>query len=87
MSWMLTHHMTHVCLPLVPIKTGKESLQPSKICIRINYKDQLCGFPGDSAVKNPSANARDMGSIPDPGDPTCHKATKPIHHTTEARTP
>ena len=25
------------------------------------------GFPGGSVVKNPPANARDTGSIPDPG--------------------
>ena len=25
------------------------------------------GFPGDSVVKNPPANARDMGLIPGPG--------------------
>ena len=25
------------------------------------------GFPGGSVVKNPPANAGDMGSIPDPG--------------------
>ena len=28
----------------------------------------MMGFPGDSAVKNPPANARDMGSIPGSGD-------------------
>ena len=27
------------------------------------------GFPGGSVVKNPPANAGDMGSIPDPGRP------------------
>ena len=26
----------------------------------------LVGFPGGSVVKNPSASARDMGSIPEP---------------------
>ena len=30
-------------------------------------KNLQLGFPPDSAIKNPSANARDMGSIPDPG--------------------
>ena len=27
------------------------------------------GFPGGQVVKNPPANAGDMGSIPDPGRP------------------
>ena len=30
-------------------------------------KGQLRDFPGDSVVKSPPANARDMGSIPDLG--------------------
>ena len=30
----------------------------------------ILGFPGGSLVKNPPDNARDMGSIPDPG--RCH---------------
>ena len=30
-------------------------------------KDQWPGFPGGSVVKNPPADARDRGSIPDPG--------------------
>ena len=34
-------------------------------------------FPGHSVVKSPPANAGDMGSIPDPEDPTCLEATKP----------
>ena len=38
------------------------------------------GFPGGSVVKNPPANARDMGLILDPGDPTCCRAAKPMHH-------
>ena len=29
-------------------------------------------------MKNPPANAGDMGSIPDPEDPTCHSAIKPV---------
>ena len=30
----------------------------------------LKGLPGGAVVKNPPANAGDMGSIPDPEDPT-----------------
>ena len=29
--------------------------------------DKILGFPGGSVVKNPPANAGDMGSIPAPG--------------------
>ena len=36
-----------------------------------------CGFPGGPVVKNKPASAGDMGSIPGPEDPTCHRATKP----------
>ena len=34
-------------------------------------------FPGGAVVKNPPANAGDTGSSP---APTCHRATKPVHH-------
>jgi len=34
------------------------------------------GFPGGSVVKNPSANAGDMGSTPDPGRSKYLGATK-----------
>ena len=45
----------------------------------------LRGFLGDSVVKDPPANAEDMGLIPDLGrsripDHMVHKATKPVHH-------
>ena len=38
-------------------------------------------FPGGPVVKNPPANAGEMGSIPGSGnqDPTCHGATKPSY--------
>ena len=32
-----------------------------------------------SVVKNLRVNAGDTGSIPDPGDPICHKATELVH--------
>ena len=41
-------------------------------------KWQTPGFLGGSGVNNPSTNAGDMGSIPDPGG--CHRATKPMCH-------
>ena len=38
------------------------------------------GFPDSSVVKNPPANARNMGLILDPVSPTFLAATKPVHH-------
>ena len=32
-------------------------------------KNEWQGFPGGAVVKNPPANAGDMGSIPSPGRP------------------
>ena len=44
-------------------------------------------FPGSPAVKNPPANAEDMGSIPGPGRfHTFRGATKPVATTTDACT-
>ena len=40
----------------------------------------ICDFPGSTMAKNLPANARDMGSILVREDPTCHGATKPMHH-------
>ena len=37
-------------------------------------------FPGGTVVKNPPANAGDMGSSLIQEDPTCCGATKPVHH-------
>ena len=37
-------------------------------------------FPGGSVVKNPPANAGDMGSIPGLGISCVRQATKPVHH-------
>jgi len=38
------------------------------------------GFPGDSVVKNPPANAGGTGSTPLREDPTCQGAMRPVHH-------
>ena len=37
-------------------------------------------FPGGTVVKNPSANAGDMGSIPGPGRSHLRGTTKPVCH-------
>ena len=46
-------------------------------------KRRIEGFPAGSVVKNLPANAGDTGFDPWSirEDPTCHKATKPVHHS------
>ena len=48
--------------------------------LSLKKKSQLRDFPGGAVIKNPPANAGDMGSSPVWEDPTCHGATKPMHH-------
>ena len=43
-------------------------------------KNDWRGFPGGAVVKNPPAYAGDTGLSPGQEDPTCHGATKPVHH-------
>ena len=38
-----------------------------KLFVSASLKHQLWGFPGGSVVKNPPANAGDVGLIPGPG--------------------
>ena len=64
--------------------THWENVLPLKnilmVALNLSYCIKYMGFPGGSVVKNPPANARDMGLILDPGDPTCCRAAKPMHH-------
>ena len=41
---------------------------------------QEADFPGGAVVKNLPINAGDRGSSSGPGDPMCHRATKPVRH-------
>ena len=43
-------------------------------------KSNVPVFPGDSVVKNPPANAGDMGLTPGLGNLKCRGATKPVIH-------
>ena len=36
-------------------------------CLSVKYKITFSGFPGGAVVKDPPANAGDMGSSPGPG--------------------
>ena len=55
---------------------GTGSLQPLRT-LRLQIKKEKEGFPGGAVVKNPPANARDMGSSP---GLEYHGATKPVRH-------
>ena len=45
-----------------------------------NAFNRLLGFPGGAVVKNPPANAGAWVQVLVWEDPTCHRATKPMHH-------
>ena len=47
---------------------------------QMHSKEVFQGFPGGTMVKNPPANAGDMGSSPGLEYPTCRRATKPMCH-------
>ena len=47
----------------------------------MSLKRKRQGFSGGSVVRDPPASAGDRGSIPDPEDSTCLRASKPIHHS------
>ena len=53
-----------------------------KLKIEIPYRD----FPGGAVVKNPPANAGNMGLSLVLEDPTCLGATKPVSHNYRAYT-
>ena len=59
--------------------TYKETL-----LVSASLKNQLWGFPGGSVVKNPPANAGDVGLVPAQGRCTSRAATRPLHHSCRA---
>ena len=58
----------------VTLQTLLESISENGSSLKINYR----GFPGGSVVNLP-ANTGDMGSTLIWEDPTCCRATKPVH--------
>ena len=84
----IQHHLRQKILTVVtqePMPMNSKMLElrdrPDQL---FHFKDsnpKAWGFPGSSEVKNPPANAGDEGLIPDRGSPTCHRATKPVHHS------
>ena len=52
----------------------------------LRNKSKLTVFPGGPAIKNPSANEGDVGSISGQEDPTCYGATKASRHNYFAAT-
>ena len=52
--------------------------KPLPLVLEVEYDvTKTWDFPGSAVVKNPPANAGNMSSSP---DPTCRRATKPMHH-------
>ena len=56
---------------------------PNILLVNRYKSEEGMGFPGGAVVKNPPANAGDMGSwvralVQE--DPTCRGATKPVRH-------
>ena len=52
--------------------------------MRSNLKDSLIRYPSGTVDRNASATAGDVGSIPDPEDSTCCRASKPMCHNYQA---
>ena len=59
--------MSRTNLDLVAFRHAEGGLRFCPDCIIENLGKVFRGLPGGSVVKNPPANARDMGSVPDPG--------------------
>ena len=49
------------------VRKTTEGIQHPCIHANLILKIKCWGFPGDSVVKNPPANAGDTSSVPDPG--------------------
>ena len=76
MDWWPLPPLTHedlLCLWVSVVildhknKKNSTSLWVSYVIVFKHYLKKIQGFPGGSVAKNPPANARDMGLIPDPG--------------------
>ena len=64
-KWQLVYQSTlSVCRAPSPLVSSR--MVPEIIPVSL-FKTHLQGFPGGSVVKNPPANAGNMGSIPGPG--------------------
>ena len=84
-----TPRIAHLLFYLEPLSTCSPCMP--LLYLHLKYKRQSEGFPGDSVVKNLSANA-DVGSIPGPGRshmPRSHKACAPqlLNLCSRARAP
>ena len=52
--------------------SAQESRSQRRVCM---------GFPEGPVVKELLGNAGNTGSVPGLGDPRCHGAMKPVHHS------
>ena len=58
------HLLGQLCLPK---QRNAHTTKEYNDLVLKNKNDYTWGFPGGAVVKNPPANAGDMGSIPGPG--------------------
>ena len=64
-DFTLQNHKMHAYLPMTKIVAQRYNFHDSYSLNLLT--DSVLGFPGDSVVKNPPANAAGMGSIPGSG--------------------
>ena len=63
-----------------------QSWQEMILAVQLKWRDLRdskkyeVDFPGGPGGKNLPASSEDMGSIPGPGFPTCHRAAEPVSH-------
>ena len=83
---MEQHRRDAECSSQPPRYNPKDLIYPGFTHPMLNTAD-ICNqtiivrdFPRGPEVKNLSASAGDMGSIPGQGSPTFRAATKPVHH-------
>ena len=81
-------YLLYIILCIILLYNNFRIIIPILLLIFYSVKNLLRGFPRGLVVKNPPANAGDMGSVTAP-DPTSLGANKPVSHnctTTEALT-
>ena len=76
--------LVHIYFQFVVMHTQRIWRKSIENVNKTSHKEITGDFPGGPMVKNTPANGEDIGSIPDWKDPTCHIATKPMHHNYSA---
>ena len=76
--------LVHIYFQFVVMHTQRIWRKSIENANRTSHKEITRDFPGGPMVKNTPANGGDIASIPDREDPTCHTATKTMHHNYSA---